>query len=215
MWDTVVSYHEQHLGEAWASDTFSGCEVIKTMATTTSEACKTSELLLQQSNTASNTCAILNSNTDFNCTNCDIKFDSESSLRVHLQVRIFWLKFANYLFCSSAPPPPKLPHNARFAPLLQRCCRDLGSLDAILTVLDYSSRTEYSLSTTKWSMLVPHWTRTWNLLIRQFGESPFVSVLLSTLDPYSLDYKIKMTFLEFLPCVTLANFLQTWSYRNE
>ena len=31
-----------------------------------------------------NTCAILNS--DFNCTNCDIKFDSESSLRVHLQV---------------------------------------------------------------------------------------------------------------------------------
>ena len=24
----------------------------------------------------------------YNCTNCDIKFDSESSLRVHLQVRI-------------------------------------------------------------------------------------------------------------------------------
>ena len=54
-------------------------------ASTAASEAKISEQQLSISNSNINTCAILN-NSDFNCTNCDIKFDSESSLRVHLQV---------------------------------------------------------------------------------------------------------------------------------
>ena len=55
-------------------------------------------LLLQQSSASASSSALLQPNnnssssnselTNYNCANCDIKFDSESSLRVHLQVSL-------------------------------------------------------------------------------------------------------------------------------
>ena len=158
MWANSVAqaYHEQDLLLEATLASISGCEVIKNMATTSEAApCKTSELLSTTNNT--NTCAILNSNTEFNCTNCDIKFDSESSLRVHLQVRI-WSKFANYLFDREQPQiTPSIEQRSLRASASQHRLPFPNS--TVWTTTLSSKRTavettETALSTTKWSMLV-------------------------------------------------------------